>query len=122
MPTDPGSSLKCFGKRHPEKLRHFVANPEDGSRHNRGCAVDLTLYDLKTGDVVPMVAGYDEFSERAYPDYVGGTELQRWHRRLLRNAMEAEGFEIYEFEWWHFDYKTWQDYPVLNKRFSEIAK
>ncbi len=116
----PWFVTKMFWDATPSEMKHFVANPDNGSRHNRGCAVDLTLYDLKTGKVIPMVAGYDEFSERAYPNYPGGTERQRWHRRLLRRAMEAEGFEIYEFEWWHFDYKLWQRYPILNKRFAEL--
>src|SRR2546423_14236286 len=51
----------------------FVANPKKGSRHNRGCAVDLTLYDLRTGNEVTMPSEYDEFSERAFPDYQGGS-------------------------------------------------
>jgi serine beta-lactamase-like protein LACTB len=98
-----------------------VANPAHGSRHNRGCAVDLTLYDRKTGKAVEMVSGYDEMSDRSYPDYVGGTSRQRWHRELLRRSMEAEGFTVYEAEWWHFDYKDWQKYPIGNQTFEELA-
>ena len=97
-----------------------MAVQSKGSRHNRGCAVDLTLYDLKTGKPVEMVSGYDEFSDRAYPDYMGGTSAQRWHRDLLRAAMAAEGFAVYEEEWWHFDYKDWRKYPILNKTFEEL--
>ena len=118
----PWFVTKMFWDATPLEMKHFVANPDNGSRHNRGCAVDLTLYDLKTGKVVPMVAGYDEFSERAYPDYPGGTSRQRWHRRLLKNAMESEGFEIYEYEWWHFDYKLWRQYPILNQRFEQLKE
>jgi D-alanyl-D-alanine dipeptidase len=99
---------KMFWEATPVDKHDFVGNPADGSRHNRGCAVEFTLYDLKTGRPVQMVSGYDEFSERAYPNYQGGTSLQRWHRELLRQAMEAEGFRVYEFEWWHFDYKDWR--------------
>ena len=84
-----------------EEMKHFVADPSEGSRHNRGCAVDLTLFDLETGEPVSMVGQYDEFSERSYPNYMGGTSLQRWHREFLRDAMETEGFTVYEFEWWH---------------------
>ncbi|MCX7701049.1 MAG: M15 family metallopeptidase, partial [Gemmataceae bacterium] len=109
-----------FREATPAKWHHFVADPKQGSRHNRGCAVDLTLYDLKTGQPVEMVGGYDEFSDRSYPDYFGGTSRQRWHRDLLRRAMEAEGFSVYEAEWWHFDYKDWRRYPILNKRFEEL--
>ncbi len=118
----PWFVTKMFWEATPPELRRFVANPDNGSRHNRGCAVDLTLYDLKTGEVVPMVSGYDEFSERAYPNYAGGTSGQRWHRELLRQAMEAVGFEVYEFEWWHFDFQQWKDYPILNQSFAEIGK
>jgi len=110
-----------FWEATPEKDRIFVADPAQGSRHNRGCAVDLTLYKLSTGKTVKMVGGYDEMSDRSYPDYLGGTSLQRWHRELLRQAMEAEGFTVYEAEGWHFDYKDWRKYPILKLTFEEIA-
>ncbi len=110
----PWYVTKMFWDGTPPDKHHFVADPAHGSRHNRGCAVDLTLYDLKTGQPAEMVGLYDEMSERSYPDYPGGTSLARWHRQLLRRAMEAEGFTVYEFEWWHFDYKDWRKYPVLN--------
>ena len=110
----PWYVTKMFWDATPPDMRIFVADPSHGSRHNRGCAVDLTLYDLKTGKPAEMVGLYDEMSERSYPDYPGGTALARWHRELLRRAMEAEGFTVYEFEWWHFDYKDWQKYAVLN--------
>jgi len=112
---------KLFCDATPPKLRNFVADPSKGSRHNRGCAVDLGLYDLKTGKPVEMVSGYDEMTDRAFPDYPGGTSRQRWHRDLLRRAMEAEGFTVYEEEWWHFDYKDWRKYPILNKTFEELG-
>lgn len=116
----PWYVTKMFREATPPEKHDFVADPSRGSRHNRGCAVDLTLYDLKTGAPVQMVSGYDEFSERAYPNYQGGTSLQRWHRELLRQVMEDEGFRVYEFEWWHFDYKDWRKYPIGNKKFEEI--
>jgi CubicO group peptidase (beta-lactamase class C family)/D-alanyl-D-alanine dipeptidase len=116
----PWHVTKMFWDATPEKFHNFVADPSKGSRHNRGCAVDLGLFDLKTGNVIEMVSGYDEFSDRAYPDYPGGTSRQRWHRDLLRRSMEAEGFAVYEEEWWHFDYKDWRKYPILNKTFEEL--
>ncbi len=82
--------------------------------------MDLTLYDRSTGQPVRTVGGYDEFSPRSYPEYPGGTARQRWYRELLRDAMEAEGFTVYEAEWWHFDYDDWREYPILNARFDEI--
>ena len=116
----PWYVTKMFWDATPEDKRVFVADPSIGSRHNRGCAVDLTLYDLKTGEPVEMVSGYDEFSDRAFPEYPGGTSLQRWRRELLRSAMEAEGFDVYEWEWWHFDYREWRKYPIGTLRFEEI--
>jgi D-alanyl-D-alanine dipeptidase len=116
----PWHVTKIFWDATPEEHRGFVANPARGSRHNRGCAVDLTLYDLRTGKAVEMVGGYDEFSPRSAPGYPGGTSLQRFHRDLLRRAMEDEGFTVNEVEWWHFDFKDWKEYPILNLRFEEL--
>jgi D-alanyl-D-alanine dipeptidase len=82
--------------------------------------VDLTLYDLKTGKPVEMPSVYDEMSERAYPTYTAGTEAQRRLRDLLRAAMEAQGFHVNDFEWWHFDYKDWRRYPIGNQAFESI--
>src|SRR5437870_3338292 len=95
----PWYVTKVFWDATPDDKKVFVANPSKGSRHNRGCAVDLTLYDLKTKQPVEMVSTYDETTARAYPDYPGGTSLQRWHRKLLRKRMESEGFTVYEAEW-----------------------
>jgi CubicO group peptidase (beta-lactamase class C family)/D-alanyl-D-alanine dipeptidase len=117
----PWYVTKMFWEATPEKQRLFVADPAKGSRHNRGCAVDLTLYELQTGKPVAMVGGYDEFSDRSYPDYLGGTSLQRWHRELLRRTMEEQEFTVYEAEWWHFDYKDWRNYPISNLTFEEIV-
>jgi D-alanyl-D-alanine dipeptidase len=103
----------------PEK-RDFVADPAKGSRHNRGCAVDLSLYELGSGREVEMPSGYDDFSERAHPDYAGGSAEARARRDLLRAAMEAEGFTVYEVEWWHFDYRDWRQYPILDAPFERL--
>lgn len=116
----PWYVTKIFWDATPDDKKVFVADPSKGSRHNRGCAVDLTLYDLKTRKPVEMVSTYDETTARAYPDYPGGTSLQRWHRKLLRYAMEAEGFTVYSAEWWHFDFKDWQKYRIGNVTFEQI--
>ena len=117
----PWYVTKVFWDATPQDKKLFVADPSKGSRHNRGAAVDLSLYDLKSGKPVEMVSTYDETTDRAYPNYPGGTSLQRWHRDLLRSAMEAEGFTVYEAEWWHFDYKDWQRYRIGNERFESIS-
>jgi len=109
-----------FWEATPNEKRNFVADPATGSRHNRGCAIDLSLYDLKTGLEVPMPSGYDEFSERAHPNYGGGTPEQRAARDLLRKAMEAEGFTVNDDEWWHYDYRDWQSYRIGTVMFKDL--
>ena len=116
----PWYVTRIFWDATPPAQHEFVADPAAGSRHNRGCAVDLTLYDLRTGAPVEMPGGYDEFSRRSDPDYPGGTSRQRWHRDLLRRALEAEGFTVYPAEWWHFDYRDWRSYRIGNRRFEEL--
>ena len=118
----PWSVTKLFWDITPADKKQFVADPAKGSRHNRGCAVDLTLYDLKTGRQVSMPGEYDEMSERSHINYTGGTSEQRRLRDLLRAAMEAEGFTPYEPEWWHYDFKDWRQYPILNLSFDEVGK
>ena len=117
----PWYVTKIFWDATPADKKWLVANPANGSMHNRGCAVDLTLYDLKTGQPVEMVSTYDESTDRAYAEYPGGTSLQRWHRALLRSVMEAEGFIANPQEWWHFDYKDWREYPIMNVTFEQIS-
>jgi D-alanyl-D-alanine dipeptidase len=118
----PWSVTKIFWDATPADKKEFVADPAKGSRHNRGCAVDLSLYDLKTGKEVEMTGAYDEMTERSHVNYRGGTDEQRRLRDLLRREMEREGFQVYEPEWWHFDYKDWKSYPILNISFSEIGR
>ncbi len=110
----PWYVTRMFWDATPEAQRIFVADPATGSRHNRGAAVDLSLYDLRTGRAVPMVSGYDEFSPRAYPFYPGGTSEQRWYRARLRRAMQDEGFTVFDAEWWHFDHESWRRWAVGN--------
>jgi D-alanyl-D-alanine dipeptidase len=116
----PWYITKMFWDATPPAQHEFVANPATGSRHNRGCAVDLSLYDLKTGRPVEMPGSYDEFSRRSYPSYPGGTSRQRWYRELLRSAMEAEGFAVFTSEWWHFDFKDWKSYRIGNTPFERL--
>ncbi len=117
----PWYVTRMFWDATPIDQRFFVANPANGSRHNRGAAVDLTLYELSTGLPVEMVGSYDEFSPRSYPDYPGGTSRQRWLREILRRAMEQQGFTVYEGEWWHFDHESWGEYGIQNEVFSQIG-
>ena len=118
----PWTITKLFWEVVPEDKRKFVADPAKGSKHNRGCAVDLSIYNLGTGKLMDMPSGFDEFTERASPNYTGGTEKERANRDLLRSLMEAEGFSVNPNEWWHFDYKDWEKYAIYDIAFSEIGK
>lgn len=118
----PWSVTKLFWDVTPPDKHGFVADPREGSRHNRGCAADVSLYQLTTGRNVPMPSEYDEMTERAYPDYRGGSDDERQARDLLRRTMEAEGFSVYRTEWWHFDYRDWNQYAILDVPFSVILQ
>ena len=116
----PWAITKLFWDMTSGFQREFVADPKTGSKHNRGCAVDLTMYDLGTGQVVEMPGGYDEMSRRSYPDYPGGPPEARAKRDLLRKVMESHGFTVESNEWWHFNYQDWRLYPILDIAFSQI--
>lgn len=116
----PWSITKLFWETVRPEHRKFVADPAKGSKHNRGCAVDLSIFDLATGELLEMPSGFDEFTERASPDFRGGTEEERANRDLLRRMMEAEGFIVNPKEWWHFDHKDWEKYEICDLMFSEI--
>ena len=118
----PWYVTKVFWDATPPASRWLVADPSQGSKHNRGAAVDVTLYELATGAPVEMPSTYDEATPRARADFPGGTTRQRWHRALLRRVLEAEGFTANPSEWWHFDFRDWQRYPILNKPFEELVK
>jgi D-alanyl-D-alanine dipeptidase len=117
----PWYVTKIFWDATPDPQKIFVADPKAGSRHNRGCAIDLSLFDLKTGQEVAMPSGYDEMTDRAYANYPGGTEEERHRRAILRAAMVKQGFEINPTEWWHFDYKDWRRYPIGNLKFEDLG-
>ena len=116
----PWYVTKKFWEETPRHKRKFVANPKKGSKHNRGCAVDLSLYDRATGKEIAMPSPYDDFTAKSAAAYPGGTEEQRRARTVLRNVMESEDFVVNPDEWWHFDYKDWREYRILNIPFERI--
>ena len=116
----PWAVTKKFWDATPEDKKIFVADPSKGSRHNRGCAVDLTMFELATGKIVQMPSEYDEMTERSHINYECATPETKRVRTILKTAMEAEGFAVYEPEWWHYDFKDWKEYPILNVSFSKI--
>lgn len=117
----PWSVTKEFWEKTDPAKRKYVADPRKGSKHNRGCAVDLTLFDLRTGREVRMPSSYDDFTEKASSSYPGGTAEERRHRALLRAAMEKEGYRVEPEEWWHFDYREWRRYPLLDIPFEKLS-
>ena len=116
----PWAVTKTFWDVTPPEKRQFVANPAEGSKHNRGCAVDLSMFHLSNGKEVEMPSAYDEMTERAYPNYSGGSAAQRGARDLLRREMERQGFRVEPNEWWHFNYKDWPLYPIGDLPFSKV--
>jgi D-alanyl-D-alanine dipeptidase len=92
----------------------YVADPAKGSRHNRGCALDLTLCD-STGQELNMGTGYDEFTERAAATYTDLDPTVLGNRRLLQSIMSDAGFDVLPSEWWHFDLRGWERFAILNE-------
>lgn len=117
----PWRVTRIFWEETPPSQRGFVADPRRGSRHNRGCAVDLTLCDRETGDPLPMPSDFDEMTEGSHITYPGGTAQERAHRARLQEAMNRQGFTVFAPEWWHYDYAEWDHYPVLNLEFDQLS-
>lgn len=99
---------------------NFVADPRRGSKHNRGCAVDLSLIDLKTGKELDMPTGFDSFSKKAGANYPDLPQQKLANRELLKSVMQAHGFKVIATEWWHYDFNGWAKYPLLDIPFSAI--
>lgn len=100
--------------------KNFVANPNKGSKHNRGCAVDLTIIDLKTGKDVPMPTPYDSFEAAAAPHYTDLPDHIIKNRDFLIATMQANGFKVIYNEWWHFDFIGWQNYDLMDIPFEKL--
>jgi len=100
--------------------KSFVANPKDGSRHNRGCAIDLTLIDLKTGKELAMPTPYDSFAPEAASDFKDLPEEVLKNRELLRTVMEKNNFRVLNNEWWHFDFIGWRNFELMDIPFEAL--
>lgn len=98
----------------------YVASPYTGSRHNRACALDITLVDIESGKELEMPSGYDDFSKKAHPNYNEKDEVKRENRNLLIDTMEQYGFTVYPSEWWHFDFEGWERFPIMNLSFEVL--
>ncbi|HEY0742216.1 MAG TPA: M15 family metallopeptidase [Chryseosolibacter sp.] len=100
----------------------YVASPYRGSRHNRGCALDLTIIDLKTGEELKMPTEYDSFKKDAWPRTPVADPVIRANRKMLIDVMESNGFKVNGSEWWHFDFIGWKNYEVMDIDFEELEK
>lgn len=101
----------------PEK-REFVANPANGSRHNRGCSIDLTLH--RDGVEVPMLSSFDDFTEAAYRSNTNVSAEAIANHLRLEEWMVAEGFIPLANEWWHYDWHEWRDYPIMDVALGDV--
>jgi zinc D-Ala-D-Ala dipeptidase len=108
----PWRITKMMWDETPEAQREFVANPARGSRHNRGCAIDLTLH--RGGTAVEMPSPYDDFTPAAYRSNVRASGEALANSARLEGWMAREGFIPLDNEWWHFDWKDWALYPVMD--------
>lgn len=113
----PHVSSKLWERMPDER---FIADPKDGgSRHNRGCAVDVTLVDTN-GFELDMGTCFCHFSEKAYRGYKDLPEHVLKNRKFLESIMEKHDFVGLETEWWHFDYKEWLQYPIIDLSFDNF--
>lgn len=98
----------------------YVASPYRGSRHNRGCAIDMTIVNLKTGEELPMPTEYDSFKKEAWPSTSVKDPVIRKNRQLIIDVMQKYGFKVNGSEWWHFDFIGWNKYEVMDIDFEEL--
>ena len=107
----PLSVQKFMWKVTPDK--NYVANPAVGSKHNRGAAVDCTLID-STGAELEMGTSYDSFTEKAHSNNPNISAKAKSNRKLFKQVMGKFGFRQIDNEWWHFDFKGWARYSILD--------
>lgn len=98
----------------------YAAAPDKGSRHNRGCALDLTLVDARTGEDLEMPTEYDSFTVKSHDNYTNLPAIQIKNRKILRDSMEKAGFVHTSSEWWHFDFRGWNKYHLMDIAFDEL--
>ena len=127
-----GMGLKIFDAYRPysvtvkfwelTKDERFVAHPRNGSGHNRGIAVDLTIIMLQNGQELDMGTGFDNFSDTAHQGFTKLPEAVLRNRQLLRSLMEQNGFKAYADEWWHYSWPSAIKFEILDLDFKKLAK
>jgi D-alanyl-D-alanine dipeptidase len=125
-----GYGLKIFDGYRPYAItvefykkasdKNFVANPAKGSKHNRGCAVDLTLINLKTGKEILMPTPYDSFSAAAAAKCENVSPEAKKNRDFLIAIMRKYKMNVLENEWWHYDFSGWKNYDLMDIPFEKL--
>jgi len=100
--------------------KNFVASPAKGSKHNRGCAIDLTLINFETKEEIQMPTPYDSFEAAAAANYQDLPAAELKNRDFLIKTMESNGFKVLHNEWWHFDFVGWQNYELMDIPFKHL--
>jgi len=114
----PYAGTLYFYKVYPDTT--FVAAPWKGSIHNRGCAVDLTIINLSTGEELVMPTPFDDFSKMAAHTYTDLDSTKLANRALLLKVMTENGFTSYEFEWWHYNIKGRDKFKLMDISFEDL--
>jgi D-alanyl-D-alanine dipeptidase len=112
-------TVKFWELVHDER---YVANPARGSGHNRGTAVDLTLFWLKDNTELDMGTGFDNFTDSAHHSFTAFPSEIMANRNLLRSTMEKYGFKAFGTEWWHYYLPDQSKYEVLDIPFKKLKK
>lgn len=130
---ETGLGLKIFDAYRPYsvtkkmwKVVHddrYTANPKNGSGHNRGAAVDVTLINLSTGKELAMPTAFDDFTERAHHNYMNLPKEVIENRKLLKDTMEKFGFVSLSTEWWHYSLPNAASrFALLDISFDQLKK
>lgn len=127
-----GYGLKVFDAYRPYSVtvkfwelvkdERYVAHPANGSGHNRGVAVDLTIVNIKTGKELDMGTEFDNFSDTAHHDFKKLPAAILKNRELLKSTMVKFGFNAYDAEWWHYSWPASGKYEILDIEFKKILK
>ncbi len=115
----PWRITRAMWEQTPPEQREFVADPKTGSRHNRGCSIDLSLH--RNGAEVTMPSPYDDFTPAAYRSNTAAPAEALALSRMLEGWMVAEGFVGLANEWWHYDWADWQRYPIMDVPLEDVT-
>jgi D-alanyl-D-alanine dipeptidase len=99
---------------------NYVASPRKASKHNYGCAVDVSLAELTTGRELDMPTGFDDFTEKAWLNYSNLPAEVLRNREILVTVMKKYGFIPYEAEWWHYTFRGWKQFGILDVSFKDL--